>query len=837
MGPLVEVALAAILGLAVVLGGPPIARAEETPGTLAGTVYLDPKGTGKPTGDGVANVEVIATAGGKTDARRSGPDGSFSFQLAPGRYTVRVSPPGDYRITSDAELSVVVTSRKTTGGVAFGLAPKPKPTTTPTPKPAPPTATPKPGESPPVQSAEARSPTASPSPVILFSPPSLFPSPSPSESGAESAVAGREPRATPTSGEDILAGRGVHWRLLGEGQALTVDPMAAAERTRPVVTSLEALRRVSVSQLQSWGDDTTLWLGVPFRTQLDGTEFSRVNCGPTSLAMVLAAFGLEVGPASIRDYVNYLTGHYDPEEGTSLDVLASVASQAGLTTFGLYGGGGYRAWTVDDIRQHVRAGHPVVTLVKYRSLPGNGATLAEWDHYIVITGLAGEDLIYNDSAFSSDYGFNLLISPGDLKRAWSFSSLPRHALAIGLGDSLRPLPNAPPINAANLALGPEARVEPPLAMIPGAAALWLREQMLADSGARTAGQPARAAPARERAELLNAVREPSASEAAARPAAPGGVETAAAPPAPISPESAILPPGAVPAPPRSPDGPATTLAIYAVLLVIFAETLRRHRMALVLAGAELRGSAGAMAARMPAVGPLLTPLWESAAVRAAIDMMRRAWVWLLARLAPLDPVVRQVERAVQPVHGWVVGVARSVRVLLGRLSRFFTSRMVLPLLVIPSAARDLLEALSRVSRSLAALGMTETGRLARSATMTRLIAVVCAAAAVCAVSMTYGGGRVRRTLARLTPTPDRLAAIDERISTSASGLATHAKRFAPRRPSLRLFRASRHRRIQAVRGRARAIRLWRRLRSGRILPAGWVQAPTPPSDEGQSIGS
>ena len=44
--------------------------------------------------------------------------------------------------------------------------------------------------------------------------------------------------------------------------------------------------------------DGLVWLGVPFRSQIDGGEFQYVNCGPASLTMVLAAFGLEVGPVA-----------------------------------------------------------------------------------------------------------------------------------------------------------------------------------------------------------------------------------------------------------------------------------------------------------------------------------------------------------------------------------------------------------------------------------------------------------------------------------------------------------------------------------------------------------
>ena len=41
-------------------------------------------------------------------------------------------------------------------------------------------------------------------------------------------------------------------------------------------------------------------------------------------------------------------------------------------------------------RDQLRAGHPVITLTKYRRLPGHFGSVTEFDHYIVLTGLATE---------------------------------------------------------------------------------------------------------------------------------------------------------------------------------------------------------------------------------------------------------------------------------------------------------------------------------------------------------------------------------------------------------------------------------------------------------------
>lgn len=479
----------------------------ETPGSLSGSVYES--GSGR----GVADVEVtLRLSNGRGESRRTGSDGGFSFEgLLAGRYTVSIALPGGYRSLGDTSRSVTVNARKATGGVDFAVAPKAtptpvaKPTSTPTPSPEPGTPVAKPGST---DRPDARSPEstaerpivlASPSPLPVSSTAVAGASPSPLFTSATSPAAGATvgpspsasapPLATTTSGDDILAGRGLHWNVGEAGPVVSYSPgvrpgaVADAERrapARPMISSLEPLRRLAVGQLRSWSNDSTLWLGVPFKTQIDDTDYAMANCGPASLAMVMSAFGVQIDPPVVRDYVNYLSGDYSTDDGTSLHVIARVAQEAGLSTWGVN-----KAWSVDAVREHVRAGHPVITLAKYRSLPGNGNSFAEFDHYIVITGLAGDDLIYNDAAFSTDYGFNLLISPRDLERAWGFSTNPGHAVAIGLGDGLAPLPNAPRLTAANLAAPFEAERpvrETPLAMVRGVAAQWLQERMLAERG-------------------------------------------------------------------------------------------------------------------------------------------------------------------------------------------------------------------------------------------------------------------------------------------------------------------------------------------------------------------
>jgi hypothetical protein len=186
--------------------------------------------------------------------------------------------------------------------------------------------------------------------------------------------------------------------------------------------------------------DGLIWLGVPFRSQMDGGDFQYVNCGPASLTMVLAAFGLEVAPSQVRDYLNSLIDNFDTDLGTSLDVLSRVGVQAGLTPMDLYSDhGGYRNWSTDAVRWHLQQGHPVITLVKYRNLPGHTSSVSQFDHYIVISGLTPNGFIYNDAAFASTLGYGLEVSDVELEYAWNNSSIPHHGVALGLAPDKKAL--------------------------------------------------------------------------------------------------------------------------------------------------------------------------------------------------------------------------------------------------------------------------------------------------------------------------------------------------------------------------------------------------------------
>jgi hypothetical protein len=199
-------------------------------------------------------------------------------------------------------------------------------------------------------------------------------------------------------------------------RASVVESLAPAERELPLADAF--LPRATTTRLQ-----------VPHRTQLDGSLSSASNCGPASVGMALESFGIYVPTPQIRALANRFMGIYDPWGGTTLESLRSVAEHYGLAGLDLHENGRYKRWTVEDVRRHIRAGHPVIPQLRYRLMPGREWVWVGYDHYVVITGSVGDDFIINDPINVDGRG-ERSISAQALLRAWMNSDFPGAAVAI-----------------------------------------------------------------------------------------------------------------------------------------------------------------------------------------------------------------------------------------------------------------------------------------------------------------------------------------------------------------------------------------------------------------------
>lgn len=169
-------------------------------------------------------------------------------------------------------------------------------------------------------------------------------------------------------------------------------------------------------------------LTVPYRTQLDGTPYASANCGPATLGMALESLGLQKSSRALREQVLAAQGSElsDDDVGSFVWALADVARANGARPLGLYqpDGTSYRHWTPADARRELELGRPVILQVRFRALPGREESPYYGDHYIVLTGLLGDQFLYNDSIDSDGVGYDRVIGAGELARAMNASDRP-----------------------------------------------------------------------------------------------------------------------------------------------------------------------------------------------------------------------------------------------------------------------------------------------------------------------------------------------------------------------------------------------------------------------------
>ena len=94
---------------------------------------------------------------------------------------------------------------------------------------------------------------------------------------------------------------------------------------------------------------------------------------------------------------------------------------------------------IPRVRASVRASRPVIAQVVYRGLPGRSDSAYEGDHYVVVTGLMGDDFIYNDPIGGAEAkeapGWDRLMTAEQLQKAMRASDRPYAYTAFGIGKT------------------------------------------------------------------------------------------------------------------------------------------------------------------------------------------------------------------------------------------------------------------------------------------------------------------------------------------------------------------------------------------------------------------
>jgi uncharacterized protein YvpB len=196
-----------------------------------------------------------------------------------------------------------------------------------------------------------------------------------------------------------------------------------------------AAQSQSAARSAALGTTAAVPLAPPYHSQFDGSPYAETNCGPTSLSMALGALNINVDQLTLRKLANVQLGTTNPNSGTTWASLIYAAQKEGVSVTGpnQSQSATRSPWSIADIVAEIAQGHPVILLVRYQDLPGNGASGFTSDHYIVAYGVdAKGNLIYNDPAFRNNGGAHLTISPDALTKAWTGTSegLVRTAIAL-----------------------------------------------------------------------------------------------------------------------------------------------------------------------------------------------------------------------------------------------------------------------------------------------------------------------------------------------------------------------------------------------------------------------
>lgn len=203
-------------------------------------------------------------------------------------------------------------------------------------------------------------------------------------------------------------------------------------RTRQAMTGWVDARELDVGRApaprelpKAYPQDTAMDIShvfAPYRSQLDGSLYAEANCGPTTVGMALDAFGISVPSRQLRAAALDAQHMYGNGVGTLITALAQVIEQQGLSALDLrQDDGSLHRWSLDELRDQITAGHPLVVQVRYRSLPGRGGVAYFGDHYILVTGVVGDSFLYNDPIDVDGLGWDRIISGSALRTAMNAS--------------------------------------------------------------------------------------------------------------------------------------------------------------------------------------------------------------------------------------------------------------------------------------------------------------------------------------------------------------------------------------------------------------------------------
>lgn len=182
---------------------------------------------------------------------------------------------------------------------------------------------------------------------------------------------------------------------------------------------------------------STYFIKIPYISQWsqDADDHSG-DCGPTCVAMILAATGVNVAPDSVYRYMTKVPTE-ENRGYTGMGDLIEALRRAGRIGSQYYQ---YRdkGSAIDGLRKRLERGQPSIALVKYRPWRKKTGNLFNGGHFVVVSGYDSEGNVYvHDPLFGlwrpSEEGEYYKFSMAEFVSAWggfSPKENPNYALVV-----------------------------------------------------------------------------------------------------------------------------------------------------------------------------------------------------------------------------------------------------------------------------------------------------------------------------------------------------------------------------------------------------------------------
>jgi len=137
-------------------------------------------------------------------------------------------------------------------------------------------------------------------------------------------------------------------------------------------------------------------LDIPYRSQQDADANENLaDCGPTCVAMVLNYYGIAMTPNNVYRHMSAVPEGQFPKVYQLKEALAKFNLPNQRDQY-------LSKWNaLENLRQKIDAGHPMIALVKYQPWRQSTGNLFDWGHFVVVTGYDDTNIYFHDPIYGA----------------------------------------------------------------------------------------------------------------------------------------------------------------------------------------------------------------------------------------------------------------------------------------------------------------------------------------------------------------------------------------------------------------------------------------------------